>query len=407
MAGTKVIVWVVRILIIHNHYGRYATGGEANVMEAEARLLEEHGHTVMKYERTNAEFDDLGIAGKFRALRQVSWSEDSYRAVKKIIYDFKPHIMHVHNYWFLLTPSIFAAAKDLGATTVMTLHNYRLICPGGQFLYKNRPCELCLDGKPWRALWRRCYPGGSMIKTILSLRLYLASRKRKFLSPWVDAYISLSSFAKSKHVEGGLPREKIHIKPNFMEDPLQDREVSPCGENAVFVGRISPEKGLKSLMKAWQGIKQPLTVVGDGPELQEIKRLAPKNVEFLGEKSRAEALQIIKDAAFLVFPSVLYEGFGLAVLEAMALGRPVLASDLGPRREIVRHGETGLLFRAGDPKDLREKALRLFSDRELCVKMGKAGRKQYLEKYTPEANYQTLMGIYQKAINSSKISGMS
>lgn len=386
--------------MVHNHYGDYAISGEAVVMRAEAELLRSHGHTVQVYERTNKEIKNMRIVGKIQALYQIPWSKDTYRTIKKLIANFRPDVMHVHNYWFLLTPSIFAAAKEFSVATVLTLHNYRMICPGGQFLFKNKPCEMCLDGKPWRVVWRRCR-GGSQLKSILMLYLYLASRKREFLSPWVDAYISLSNFARKKHIDAGLPGEKIYVKPNFMEDPIQSGEVSPCGKSAVFVGRISTEKGVRLLMEAWQGMKQPLTVVGGGSGLEKMKLLASKNIEFLGQRSGMEALQKIRDAEFLVFPSVCYEGFPLTILEAMALGRPVLASDLAPRREMVCDGETGLLFRAGDPKDLREKAMRLFSNSVLCAKMGKAGRERYLEKYTPEANYKMLMGIYRKAMSSS------
>jgi len=371
------------------------------VMEAEVRLLESHEHTVMKYERTNAEITDGGLIRKLNAFFQVTWSPLGYEAIRKVIVEFKPDIMHVHNYWPLLTPSIFAAAKDNGVATVLTLHNYRLICPGVLFLRNNVPCELCLDGKPHRVLWHRCYTGKSLLKSYLSLRLYLETRNKDFLAPWVDAYIALTEFSKKKYIEGGLPKGKIYVKPNFMDDPLHTGETASPGHGAVFVGRVSPEKGLMTLVQAWGGMDYPLRIVGDGPLMNTINKKAPANVQFVGQKSREEVLQLIQGSAFLVFPSTWYEGFPLALLEAMALGRAVLASDLGPRREMVQDGVTGLLFDAENPEDLRRKAQQLIFNPEMTKKMGETGRQVFLEKYTAEKNYETLINIYQKIIERS------
>lgn len=371
------------------------------MMEAEVRLLESHEHTVMKYERTNAEITDGGLIRKLNAFFQVTWSPLGYEAIRKVIVEFKPDIMHVHNYWPLLTPSIFAAAKDNGVATVLTLHNYRLICPGVLFLRNNVPCELCLDGKPHRVLWHRCYTGKSLLKSYLSLRLYLETRNKDFLAPWVDAYIALTEFSKKKYIEGGLPKGKIYVKPNFMDDPLHTGETASPGHGAVFVGRVSPEKGLMTLVQAWGGMDYPLRIVGDGPLMNTINKKAPANVQFVGQKSREEVLQLIQGSAFLVFPSTWYEGFPLALLEAMALGRAVLASDLGPRREMVQDGVTGLLFDAENPEDLRRKAQQLIFNPEMTKKMGETGRQVFLEKYTAEKNYETLINIYQKIIERS------
>ena len=390
----------MRVLLVHNHYGRFAVGGEANVMEAEAKLLESHGHTVMKYERTNAEITDGGLMSRLNAFFQVAWSSLGYEAIRKAVVEFKPDIMHVHNYWPLLTPSIFAAAKDNGVATVLTLHNYRLICPGVLFLRNNVPCELCLDGKPHRVLWHRCYTGKSLLKSYLSLRLYLETRNKGFLAPWVDAYIALTEFSRQKHIQGGLPEEKIYAKPNFTNNPPEIGREGPRDHGAIFVGRISSEKGLIPLIRAWHGVDYPLTIVGEGPLMESIRGRAPKTVRFVGQKSREEVLHLIKESAFFVFPSTCYEGFPLTLLEAMALGRAVLASDLGPRREIVRDGITGLLFNAENPEDLRRKAQLLIADPEMTKKMGETARQVYLEKYTAETNYETLMNVYQRIAKS-------
>jgi len=392
----------MRILIVHNHYGRFAQGGEANVMEAEARLLTEHGHEVMKYERTNAEvYEDGSLADKMRAFRDVASSDKSYKEIKKVIRDCQPDIMHVHNYWFVLTPSIFAAAKDCGVKTVLTLHNYRLICPGGQFMKNGKVCELCLKGNPYRILYHRCYPGRSILKSYLSLILYLKTKKRAFLADGVDSYIALTNFGRSKFIEAGLPGEKIFVKPNFMRDPMETMpQINPDGEGALFAGRLSPEKGIATLLKAWNVLDYPLRIAGDGPTLVEMRRNAPASAAFLGWQSHEEILKRLRESAFFVFPSEGYEGFGLSLLEAMALGKAIIASDLGPRREMIEDGVSGLLFEAGNAGDLRTKIDILIGDQALRERLGQAARTTYLDRYIPDKNYNILLNIYEDVLRS-------
>jgi len=391
----------MRILIIHNHYGNFKIEGEAQVAKAEGELLCSRGHIVSKYSATNAELEKLTLIAKCQALLQVGWSQDGYERVKAAIEKFQPDLMHVHNYWFRLTPAIFAAARERGVATVLTLHNYRLACPAATFLRKGKPCELCMDGKGSRILVHNCYPGGSWPKSLLAYRLYSETRKRQFLVPLVDAYIALTEFARGKSIEGGLPAEKVHIKPNFMFDPLNGRPATMPGMGAIYVGRLSPEKGVMRLLDAWRAIDYPLTIVGDGPQIAEARRAAGNHVTFLGNRSHEDVLRLIEKAAFLMFPSEWYEGFGLTMLESMAIGRAVVATDLGTRRELVRDGQTGLLYCSRDGQDLQSKVRRLISDRSLCAAMGAAARQDYLAKYTPETNYQTLMQIYEQVLSSN------
>lgn len=387
----------MRILIVHNHYGRYAQGGEANVMNAEAKLLQEHGHDVMKYERTNAEiYEDGGIRDKVYTFRNVAWCEKSYREIKEAIKEFKPGIMHVHNYWLVLTPSIFAAAKDCGVKTVLTLHNYRLICPGGQLSRRGRVCELCLQRAPYRVLWHRCFPGGSLLKSYLSFVLYKETKRRRFLADLIDAYIALSEFGRSKFIEAGLPKDKVFTKPNFIADPIDGQSTGGRqSKGAFYAGRISSEKGIRTLMRAWRDVDYPLLVAGEGPLLEDMRRKAPPSVQFLGWQSHKEIMNQLQEAAIFVFPSEVYEGFPLSLLEAMALGKAIVATDLGPRREMVQDGVTGLLFGAGNPHDLRQKVEKLIIDGEMREAIGRLAREAYLQKCTPEKNYEVLMNIYR------------
>ena len=369
------------------------------VVNAEVNLLKAHGHEVRLYERTNSELQQCHLLEQGRFAFLVGWSKDGYSAVKDILSDFHPDLMHVHNYKFMLSPSIFAAARENEVATVLTLHNYRLICPGGLFLCRGSVCEDCLkDGFAYRMLWRKCY-SDSLPKNILQLRLFLATRKRELLKSYVDRYIVLSHFAREKFIRGGIPEGQISYKPNFIADPLQGVSAADQTERkALYVGRLSREKGLPTLMNAWKNIDYPLSIIGDGDMGSSLRDQARNNIQFQGYLSRQDCLSAISKSSFLVFPSECYEGFPLSILETMALGRPVLASDLGARSELIEDGKTGLLYKAGCVEDLRRKAQMLIENPAWCDELGRMARQRYLDLYGDEQNYSMLMNIYQEAL---------
>lgn len=334
-------------------------------------------------------------------------SSEIYRAVVDLIKEKRPQILHAHNYKYVLTPSIFKAAKDCGVKTALTLHNYRLICPGGQLRRGEEICEECLRKHPSRIFWRSgC---ASKASTRLLQGLLYFETKNKILEN-VDAFIALTEFSKRKFVEGGWPSERIWVKPNFIFDPLaqdegeiEEREGDAAKETnldgkrsgAIFVGRLSSEKGIRFLTEAWRGLDFPLTVVGDGPEGEAARRNAPENVRFVGEKTRDETLKLTRNAQFLVFPSIWHEGFPMTILEAAAVGTPTLASRLGGRAEATVDGETGLLFESGNVEDFRDAARRLAGDPEFCRRLGENARRRYERFYSPQKNFETLMEIYR------------
>jgi glycosyltransferase involved in cell wall biosynthesis len=395
----------MRILTVHNYPGDYASGGEGNVFEAETCLLRAHGHEVKQFQCTNAEFMQAGLFRRAKAFIDAPWSSYGYKKIQKAIREFQPDLIHVHNFFFVLSPSIFRAAKDMGVPTVVTLHNFRFISPCSQLLRNGQICELCLNKNPWRIMWYRCYRE-SFLDNLLRYRIYYSSKKKYGWLQDIDAFISLTDFGKKKYIEGGLPQSRIYIKPNFIDDP--GYKVFESGNNkkygALFVGRISPEKGIATLLKAWRGIDYPLRIVGDGPQMEQLQFFRSNNCRFEGFKKHTDAIQMMKEASFLIFPSESYEGFPLTILEAMASGTPVLATDLGPRKDIVVDGKTGLLFRTGDFNDLREKAEWFIAHPELCDVMGKNAREEFLAKYTAEKNYPLLMNIYYRAIENHQSS---
>ena len=391
----------MRILTIHNHYGHYLTGGEGNVFDAEGELLESHGHTVRKYIRTNSEVLNASFFKKVKAYWEAPWSRKEYDTISQEIRHFRPDVMHVHNFFLIISPSIFRAAKDAGIPTVATCHNYRLLSPCSQLIRNGRICELCLNKNPWRIMLYRCYRN-SVWASFLRYRVYYLSKYKHHWLDDIDAFITLTQFGKNKFIECGFPVERLYVKPNFISDFSDPKVDYSQKSGAIFVGRLSSEKGLKLLMNAWAKIDYPLAVFGDGPIREEIEEMAPENVSFHGTVSHQEVLEYMKKAKFLVFPSEWYEGFPCVLVESLSMGLPIIASNLGAMAEIIDDGRTGLLFEPGNTENLQKKVRKLIEDRGFCEQIELAGRQEYLKKYTPEKNYKILMDIYNRVTGKSK-----
>jgi glycosyltransferase involved in cell wall biosynthesis len=391
---------MIRILMVHNPYQQ--AGGEDAVVEAETQLLAEHGHAVVRYERNN---DELRNGGGFQSLRagfQAVWASWSYREVKALIAKEKPDVAHFHNTFPLISPAAYYACAEADVPVVQTLHNYRLLCPSATFLRGGKVCEACL-GKSvaWPGVVHGCYRDSraatAAVGAMLATHKAMGTWKKK-----VDMYIALTEFARRKFVEGGLPEERIAVKPNFLVcDPGAKR--GP-GDYALYVGRLSEEKGPRVLMKAWAqlGGNIRLKTAGDGPlkeELvREIRASGLSKVELPGQVRSEEIAGLLHGARFLVLPSVWYECFPMTVAEAFACGVPVIASRLGSMAEIVADGKTGLHFTAGDDADLAAKVEWAWNHPEELLRMGRAARAEYEARYQPSKNYEMLMDIYRRAI---------
>jgi len=386
-----------RILIIHNAYRK--SGGEDVVARAEARLLRSKGNEIKEYWRSNAEIK--GIRDTLSLPLQVVWAKDTLRDLETLIRGFEPDVIHFHNTWLVISPGAYWTAKSYGIPVVQTLHNYRILCPNAQLVRNGNPCELC-KGKafPYPGVLLGCYRS-SCLQTLLVGGMVSFHH---FLKTWgkkVDIYITLTEFAKMKFIEGGIPEEKIVVKPNFVyHDPWPKNN---SGDYVLFIGRLSVEKGLQTLVNAWRNLQNiPLKVIGDGPLMGEIRSSVEKEgfkwIEVLGQLSRKRVFPLMKGARFLVFPSEWYEGFPVSICEAFACGLPVIASRLGAMSEIVNDGLTGLYFEAGNPEDLAAKIEWAWAHTERMQEMGKNARHEYEMKYTAEINYQLLMRIYRRAI---------
>ena len=382
---------VQAILSIHNFYQK--PGGEDAVFTSEAALLSSRGHAVSVHESRNDQIRS-GYATAFR----VVWNPASYGRVRRLLQPRPAAIAHFHNTFPLVSPSAYYAATAGGAAVVQTLHNYRLICPGALLQRNGTPCEECIHRSSLvPAIAHGCYRD-SRTATAAVAAMLAVHRTAGTYQQVVDSYIALSEFARRKFIEGGLPAERIAVKPNFVSpDPGAGNGE---GGYALFVGRLAKEKGIETLAAAWHLLPAiPLRVAGDGP-------LHPTTwsggATYLGAQPHAQVIALMRDAHVLVFPSTWYECCPMTILEALACGTPVIASNLGSIPEFVRHGYNGLLFRPGDAEDLARQVRWAFDHPEELRAMRANARREFEEKYTAERNYNLLMAIYEQAIANAQ-----
>ncbi len=371
------------------------------MVRAEKELLSGFGHRVVEYARHNDEIKDYGMWKIATLAPRTVWAWDSYKEIRALLERERRDLAHFHNTFPLISPAAYYACRDAGVPVVQTLHNYRLVCPAATFFDGERVCEACVSHSLWRAVAHGCYRRSRAATATVALMLAVHRR----LGTWtrlVDCYIAPTEFGRRKFVEAGLPEEKIVVKPNLVHPDPGAR--NGAGEYALFVGRLSPEKGLRTLLGAWGRLNRrvPLAIVGDGPLRAELAEQAAKRgastISFHGRLTMDQTLAAMKRARFLVFPSKSYEGMPRTVIEAYACGVPVIASRLGAMEEIVDDGRTGLHFTAGDAEDLAAKVEWAWTHPNEMQEMGRAARAEYEAKYTAERNYQMLMGIYRRVL---------
>jgi glycosyltransferase involved in cell wall biosynthesis len=388
----------MKVLLVHNYYQQ--RGGEDIVFEQERDLLRRAGDEVVEYCRTNEEVDNSSLLAGIQAVPATIWARQGATLSRQLMRE-KPDIVHVHNTFFRISPSIYWACAQAGVPVVQTLHNYRLLCPVGNFLRDAQPCSACLAHGLWEGVRHGCYRDSRAATAVVALMLTV-HRWSKTWTDRIDRYIALSNFSRGKFLEGGLPAEKVLVKPNFVyPDP---GVATGNGEYAVFVGRLSSEKGLPILLAAWKLLNNyvPLLIVGDGPLRSELERQAETDrlaaVKFCHRVERQQVFAMIKRARFLLLPSQCYENFPGAIAEAFACGVPVLASALGAMQELVDDGINGLLFQPTHPADLSEKVAWAWSHPNAMQEMGRAGRVKYETQYTADRNYVRLKSIYREAV---------
>jgi len=389
----------VTVLMVHNRY--LQRGGEDVAFETDCRLLREGGDTVDVYEEDNRRVTALG---KVRSAARTVWSAETYRSIRARLRQTRYDCVHVHNFFPLVSPAVYHAARAEGVAVIQSLHNYRLLCPKATLFRDSRVCEDCAGRfVPWPAVVHSCYRG-SAAATLAVSAMIVAHRALRTWRSAVHAYIALTEFGRAKFVAAGLPADRVEVRPNCVHpDPGVG---SHEGKFVLYVGRLSEEKGIRVLLDAWKGPARniPLKIIGDGPlaDLVAAAAKASPEITWLGGRSREDTLGNMKDASILVFPSQCYEGLPTVLLEACATGIPVVAADLGAAADVVRPGETGSLFRAGDANDLAKCVVELWSRVEDRRRMGSAARRAFEERYAAEPCYESLIRIYRTAIERAR-----
>jgi glycosyltransferase involved in cell wall biosynthesis len=383
----------VKILQIHTRYRQ--PGGEDTVVDAEAAVLREAGHDVIAYEARNP--DSRTAAAASTAFSP--WNPAALRALRRAVGQINPDVAHVHNTWHALSPSVFTALHDAQVPVVMTLHNYRLLCANALLFRDGRPCEDCVGGHPWQAVRHRCYRGSLATSAVAAGTIALNRR----LETWhrrVGMFLATTSFARGRFIAGGLPADRIRVKPHFVADPGSRTAPPSASKEVLYVGRLSVEKGIGELVDAFssgsnrEGLQ--LVVVGDGPQRTVLERRAGPDVRFVGRLAPEQVRKRMRSARALAFPSIWYETFGLSLLEAMSSGLPVLAADLGGTREILG-GQAGWLVPPADPSAWSV-ALRRLDDSMAVDAAGRAARARWQEHYTSDVGLVHLEAAYRTVL---------
>jgi len=392
----------LKIILVHNTYRE--AGGEDVVFESEKGLLARAGHRVIPYVRSNMELQGASLLDRAAIVPQMVWSSKTRHDFAALLDSERPDIVHVHNTFLVVSPSIYSACSERGIPVVQTLHNFRLLCPAGNFYRDGIICKECVDHSLLRSVCHGCYRNsrGATAGVALMLAFHRA------LNTWrasVTRFITLTAFAKKEFIAAGFPSDRLVIKPNFVHPDPGER--AAAGEYALFIGRLDEKKGPGVLLNAWKRLpaEYPLHIVGDGPERRALevqaRQLQLRGITFRGRLSHTDTIETAKSARLIVVPSTLFEGFPMCIVESFACGTPVLCSKLGGMTEIVQDHLTGMHFNPADPQDLASKVAWAWNHPEELVKMGRRAREKYETDYTPEKNYALLMGIYEQALAAS------
>lgn len=389
----------MRILYIYNLYQKQ--GGENLWFESEPDLFRAHGHDVSVYSRDNKEIEQMRAWEKAALAWQTTWSQRSYNDVRALIQSKRPQVVHVYNTLVQVSPSIYYACRDERVPIVQSIYNYRLVCPAATLVRNGKVCEECREHSLWRAVKYGCYRQSRVQSAVLAWMLAY----HRWQGTWkelIDCYLVPSRFVKEKLIEGGIPSEKITIKPNWHEpDP---RVAKNADDSILFVGQLSREKGIRTVLEAWKLIPDPprLRIIGDGPLRKEVEHAVARNsqIEFLGRRSHDEVMAFVGRATALLVPSEWYEGFPHTILEAFASSVPVIAGRIGTLEDVIVDGVTGVLFSPGDAKDLARVLVAMLKRPEELQCIGNIGRREYETRYRGEQAYETLLNTYARISGS-------
>ena len=407
-------------VLLVNAFHRDTTGADRYTRDL-AKLLAEHGHRVAPFSARHAINDDAGewarffpegadtapdarpgLARRVRDAGKFFYHFEARRRAREIADTFRPDLVHAQNLFHHLSPSVLGALRATGVPIVMTLHDYKLVCPNYTLYTQGHPCTACFGGRFWHAVARRCVRDSALFSAVCAtenaLHWNLGLYERK-----VDLWIAPSRFLVRRFIEFGYPERKFRVVPNFTELPAPSEEGE--GDYVLFAGRLVAVKGASVLLDAWKRTRARrslrLLVVGDGPTRAECERIAAdgglREVEFLGQVDRDAVARLMARAVLVIIPSLWYEVFPLVALEAQAAGRPVIASSIGGLPEAIEHEQTGLLVPAGSAPALGAAIDELVDSPSRRRRMGDAGRQRVATEFSPQRHYERLREIYDEA----------
>jgi glycosyltransferase involved in cell wall biosynthesis len=389
----------MRLLLVHNRYRSVEPSGENHVVETEAGELTRRGHDVRVWGPSSDEIAGYGRMEKALLPGRVIWSGSSARAFAHSLDDHRPDVVHLHNTFPLISASILRVLRGRDVPAVATIHNYRLICPGGTLFRDGRICHDCLTSTQLLGIRHGCYRESALATAPIAIANVTQTRAWRRLG----ALLTLSAAQRELFIAAGFDGDRVIVKPNFVPELAGSADAGPPGAGFVYAGRLADTKGVRVIIEAWdrlaaRGLHPGLTIVGGGPLEAEVGRFAARHpqVKFLGRVTRPECLEAFRGCRAVLVPSIWEETFGLVVVEAMMLGRPAVATQLGSFPDLIDHDRDGLLVPPGDAEALAGAVAALDADAGLAARLGTIARQTYEERFRPGPNLELLESIYAR-----------
>jgi glycosyltransferase involved in cell wall biosynthesis len=385
----------MNIALVHNRYA--ADSGEETAVENLLSLLVARGHKVVCFMRSSADIR-ARFLGRSRAFFSGIFSLSSKFAFRDFLNETRPDVVHIHNVFPLISPSVLLECRRARVPVVMSVHNYRLVCPNGLHMSKRdaRLCEKCCGGHEYWCFLKNCE--GSAVKSLGYALRSLIARKARWYRANVSVYACLTDFQRRRLIAEGYPQDRMAVIPNMVR-PTNGCGDVPLGDYVGFAGRVSPEKGIDVFISAARKCPEiRFLVAGNYDRMPGILQRTPPNCTLLGHLGPAELARFYASSRMVVVPSVWYEAFGLCAAEAQVQGKAVVCSRIGALPEIVAGGASGLLFEPGNADDLAGKIRYLWDSPDLCRQMGATGRQKALHEYSPDTYYERITAAYEKAI---------
>jgi glycosyltransferase involved in cell wall biosynthesis len=394
----------MRVLLVHNFYGSENPSGENVAYLAERELLERRGIEVVSIESSSDQIRSQGAIGLLVGGLATPYNFKAAAHIRKLAQQTRPDIVHAHNTFPLISPSIFWGVGDLPCAVVLTLHNYRLFCAAGMPMRDGQVCMQCLDKRSvGPALRYGCYRGSRIATIPLAVSIAL----HRQIGTWdrhVDRFITLTQHQRETMIHAGLKADLIRVKPQFYPGNPKPIPWIERNDRVLFIGRLSPEKGVRDLIGAWKALGKDgpkLDIIGDGPDRKDLEKQIDSEgldrVRMLGQLSFEDTQERIAHSRLIVVPSTWFEGFPMVIREAFAFGVPIAASRLGSLAELVKEGTSGFLFAPNSPEQIASVVRNAWSNQEGLERLGQGARESFLSSYTEDANFESLISIYEEA----------